>query len=110
MVPMDRLHDMGVTMFQEDILAAARLEQVIRDLARGYEHGPARAAEVRRTLEADLRRGEGRIANLTEAVAAGGEVKSLIAAIKTAEPGQQDIGGRLEHAAGLQTTHESSAM
>jgi DNA invertase Pin-like site-specific DNA recombinase len=102
MVPMDRLHDMVVTIFQEDILTPARLEQVIRDLARGHEHGPARAAEVRRTLEADLRRVEGRIANLTEAVAAGGEVKSLIAAIKAAEGEQQDIRGRLEHADGLQ--------
>jgi len=101
-VPMERLHDMVVTIFQQDILTPARLEQVIRDLARGYEHGPARAAEVRRTLEADLRRAEGRIANLTEAVAAGGEVKSLIAAIKTAEREQQDIRGRLEHVDGLQ--------
>jgi site-specific DNA recombinase len=102
MVPMERLHDMVVTIFQEDILIPPRLEQVIRDLARGHEHGPARAAEVRRALEANLRRVEGRIANLTEAVAAGGEVKSLIAAIKTAEREQQDIRGRLEHADGLQ--------
>ncbi len=101
-VPMERLHDMVVTMFQEDILTPARLEQVIRDLARGHEHRPARAAEVRRSLEADLRRVEGRITNLTEAVAAGGEVKSLIEAIKTAEREQQDIRGRLEHADGLQ--------
>jgi len=101
-VPMERLHDMVITVFQEDILTPARLEQVIRDLARGHEHGPARAAEVRRSLEADLRRVEGRIANLTEAVAAGGEVKSLIEAIKTAEREQQDIRGRLEHADGLQ--------
>jgi len=102
MVPMERLHDMVVTIFQEDILIPPRLEQVIRDLARGHEHGPARAAEVRRALEANLRRVEGRIANLTEAVAAGGEVKSLIAAIKTAEREQQDIRGRIEHADGLQ--------
>ena len=102
MVPMERLHDMVVTIFQEDILIPPRLEQVIRDLARGHEHGPARAAEVRRALEANLRRVDGRIANLTEAVAAGGEVKSLIAAIKTAEREQQDIRGRLEHADGLQ--------
>ena len=101
MVPMGRLHDMVVTMFQQDILTAARLEQVIRDLARTDEHGPARAAEVRRALEADLHRVEGRIANLTEAVAAGGEVKSLIAAIRAAEGEQQDLRGRLEHADGL---------
>jgi site-specific DNA recombinase len=101
-VPMERLHDMVVTVFQKDILTPARLEQVIQDLARGHENGSARAAEVRRALEADLRRVEGRIANLTEAVAAGGEVRSLIAAIKTAEREQQDIRGRLEHADGLQ--------
>jgi site-specific DNA recombinase len=101
-VPMGRLHDMVVTMFQQDILTPARLERVIRDLARGHEQGPARAAEVRRALEADLHRVEGRIANLTEAVAAGGEVKSLIAAIRTAEREQQNIRDRLEHAEGLQ--------
>ena len=99
---MGRLHDMVVTMFQQDILTPARLEQVIRDLARTDEHGPARAAEVRRALEADLRRVEGRIVNLTEAVAAGGEVKSLIAAIRAAEGEQQDLRGRLEHADGRQ--------
>jgi transcription elongation GreA/GreB family factor len=102
MVPMERLHDMVITVFQQDILTPARLEQVIQDLARGHEHGSARAAAVRRALEADLRRVEGRIANLTEAVAAGGEVKSLIAAIKAAEREQQDIRARLEHADGLQ--------
>jgi hypothetical protein len=102
LVPMERLHDMVVTIFQEDILTPARLEQVIRDLARTDEHAPERAAEVRRSLEADLRRVKGRIANLTEAVAAGGEVKSLIAAIKTAEREHQDIRGRLKHADGLQ--------
>jgi DNA invertase Pin-like site-specific DNA recombinase len=102
MVSMDRLHDMVVTAFKRDILTPARLEQVIRDLARGHEHGSARAAEVRRALEADLHRVEGRIANLTEAVATGGEVKSLIAAIRTAEREQQDIRARLEHADGLQ--------
>jgi site-specific DNA recombinase len=101
-VPMERLHDMVITVFQQDILTPARLEQVLRDLAQGHEHGSARAAAVRRTLEADLRRVEGRIVNLTEAVAAGGEVKSLIAAIKTAEREQQDIRGRLQHADSLQ--------
>ena len=102
MVPMGRLHDLIIAMFRQEILTPARLEQVIRDLAREHGRGPARAAEVRRTLEADLRRVEGRIANLTEAVAAGGEGKSLIAAIRTAEREQQAIKDRLEHADRLQ--------
>src|SRR5260370_38036015 len=100
MVPMDRLHDMVVTIFQEDILTPARLEQVIRDLARGHEHGPARAAEVRRTLEADLRRVEGRIANLTEAVAAGGEGKRPVTGINAAEGGAPGVKGSLRDPGG----------
>jgi len=107
LVPMDRLHDMVTHAFKKDVLTPARIEQVIRGLARNDEHAPERAAEVRRALEADLKRVEGRLVNLADAVAEGGEVTTLLKAINAAEREHQGIKDRLKHADDLQKAAEA---
>ncbi len=107
MVPMERLHGMVTWALQKDVLTPARIEQVIRDLARSDERAPERAAEARRALEVSLKRVETRLANLTAAVAEGGEIATLVKAIKAAEHEHQNITDRLKYADGLQKAAEA---
>lgn len=107
MVPMEHLHWMVTGALQKDVLTPARIEQVIRDLARSDAHAPERAAEARRALEVSRKRVEVRLANLTAAVAEGGKVATLVKAIRAAEREHQDITDRIKYADGLQKAAEA---
>jgi site-specific DNA recombinase len=101
-IPLEPLTDMVISHFRRDVLTPARLAKVAKDLAADADASPVRAAERRQGLEADLRKVEGRIAKLVDAVATGDAPQAILTAIKAAETQQREIQARLDQLAGAQ--------
>jgi len=101
-VPLQPLTDAIVEHFRSDVLTPERIAQVARDLAADAESAPERVAQRRGELDADLRRLDQRLAKLTEAVAEGGPVKTLVEAIRQAEGEQRETQAKIEQLAATQ--------
>jgi len=101
-IPLEPLTEMIISHFRRDVLTPARLAQVAKDLAADADASPARVAEQRQALEAELRKIEGRIAKLVDAIATGDAPQALLAAIKAAEAQQREIRVKLDHLADSQ--------
>src|SRR2546430_12039205 len=84
-VQLQSLTEAIVTHFKSDVLTLERLVQIQQDLVADADSSPERVAAKRASLEADEKRVALRLAKLTDAVAEGGSVKTLVDAIKVAE-------------------------
>jgi len=84
-VRLDELTAAIVHQLKADVLTPERVAQVRRDLAADAEQAPEQAAARRATLAAEVRRLEGRLARLADAIAEGGSLPTLVAALQAAE-------------------------
>jgi hypothetical protein len=95
-VPLQPLTEAVIEHFRSDVLTTERIAQVARDLAADAESAPERVAQRRAELAAELYRLDQRLAKLTEAVAEGGPVKTLVEAIKQAEGERREVQAKIE--------------
>jgi len=105
-VQLQALSEAIVRHFKDDVLTLDRLLQIQRDLVADADSSPERVAARRASLEADEKRVALRLAKLTDAVAEGGSVKTLVDAIKVAEREQRELQARL---AALDATQKAIA-
>jgi site-specific DNA recombinase len=94
-IPLQELTEAIVNHFRDDVLTLERLLQIQRDLVADANSSPEQVAAKRAALEEQERRLAQRLAKLTDAVAEGGAVQTLVAAIKVAEREQREILARL---------------
>ena len=92
-VPLKRVHDTMVWMFSRHVLTPALLETVVSNLI--AEATKPEAPGAREELQGELRRVEGELTRLADAVAAGAVVETLLAAIKTREQEKRDLVAKL---------------
>jgi site-specific DNA recombinase len=93
-VRLDTLTEQVVTALKQHVTAESAA-QAARELAEDADSSPERVAARREAIKADIGRLEQQLGKLVEAVADGGEVKSLTAAIKAKEAQREELVGRL---------------
>jgi hypothetical protein len=89
------LDDFVVYGLRKRILTRERLDALAKNMAEQAAGSPAKVAAQRNALEAELRKSTGRLEKLVAAVAAGGPVESLVAAIRAEERTSETIRGQL---------------
>jgi len=94
-IKMDKIHQLVVDTFRNDVLTPRRIAEVSRELAEEANSG--RGAERREALVAELREAERRLGNLTAALAQGGQgVQAIVEATKQADLLQQGLRAQLD--------------
>jgi site-specific DNA recombinase len=95
-LPMDLVNDQVLDRFASTILAPDIVEAVIdQTVVRLLGERPDDQATERERLQDALQRAEVEIRRFTEAIGAGGELSSLLAALKTRESQRQTLGRQL---------------
>jgi site-specific DNA recombinase len=84
-IPMERADDAVLTAFEQDVLQPAVVERAIRLAVERLRASPADDATRRATLQARVGTLNEELSKLAGAVAAGGEVSTLVAAIRQRE-------------------------
>jgi hypothetical protein len=103
-LPVTDIHDSVVWNFTHKILTPALLDTVVSNLI--DEATRPEAPGAREHVETELRRVEGELTRLADAVASGAAVETLLGAIKTREREKKELVAKL---AGLDATHEAAA-
>jgi hypothetical protein len=80
-----------LTAFERELLDEAAVERIVEQAAARLEPALERTEATRTTWQASLATVEHEIANLTTAVAAGGDLPPLIQALKDREQQRQDL-------------------
>jgi site-specific DNA recombinase len=100
-VPLTSLDAAVLTTLRDNVLTEDLVECVITRTIELARLEPEEHEQRRLTLVAGAARLDGEIARLTEAIAAGGSLTSLVAAVKARERERADVLARLEHLDGL---------
>jgi hypothetical protein len=95
-------------MFREDVLSVDVIEAVITRAVELYREAPDVYAEQRARLDSEAQRLQDKISRLTEGIATGGPITSLVEALKSRELQRADTLARIEHLDGLAKAPEWS--
>jgi len=106
-VPAETIHAMVVAAFKRDALTPARVEQAVREELEARAQYPAELAAERHELQQALGKVEAELERLASAVASGGEVRTLVDAIKKREQARDLLQAKVEHLDGLRKASES---
>lgn len=90
-----------LAMFRRDVLAPDIVEGVITRAVELARLDPGASAERHQRLSAEAHRLHEEIARLTEAIASGGPLTSLVEALKAREQQRADLLAQLEHLDGM---------
>ncbi len=92
--------------FKQEFLHPAALGKLLMQEWKDRAEEPERIATERKAVESALRGIETKLQNLVNAVAAGGDAKPLVVAIKKLEQERADLHAKLEHLQGLDQARE----
>jgi hypothetical protein len=94
--------DAGVlTALRDDVLTPDLVEDVVTRALELQAEDRSTLGDRRRTLEADLRKVDGELGRLAEAIATGQEIRTLVEAMRLRERRRADLQAQLEHVDGL---------
>jgi site-specific DNA recombinase len=97
----DAIHNMIVTAFQNDVLTVERVERTVRGALEDQSEHPAQVEARRQALTQALEKVESELERLTNAIAGGADLKSVLEALKNRERERDDLRTKIEHTEGL---------
>jgi site-specific DNA recombinase len=94
-IPMDVADGVMLDLLAQDVFRSDIIDRAIEDVWRGLSR-PDDMAARRAKLESDIARVDQEIRNLTNALAVGGDVESLIGGLKAREAQRRDLRAQVE--------------